>query len=101
MVNCEELQSIFSERNVDVIAERLIRGLNEITKKLIVKKRIQNSKKTKDFDDNELRNMRRNIKQQSSIAHNTNDTEEHQLLKHLKNQYTKMEQKKKRKNNMK
>merc|ERR1711954_322276 len=94
--NCKELQSIFSETNVDVIAERLNRGLNEIAKKLIVKKRIQHSKKTEDFDDPELRNMRRNIKQQSSIAHNTNDTEEHRLLKHLKNQYTKMEKKKKK-----
>ena len=99
--NSEELQSIFSETNVDVIAERLNRGLNEIAKKLIVKKRIQNSKKTEDFDDPELRNMRRNIKQQSSIAHNTKDTEEHRLLKHLKNQYTKMEQKKKKQHEIK
>ena len=94
--NDMELQSIFSETDVNIIAQRLNHGLNEIAKKLIIKRRIQNNKKSEDFDDKELRARRKTIKQQSTIAHESKDINEHRLLKNLKNQYTKIQNKKKK-----
>merc|ERR1712112_386135 len=87
---------IFSETDVDIIAQRLNHGLKEIAKKLIIKRRIQNNKKSEYFDDKDLRARRKTIKQQSTTAHESKDINEHQLLKNLKNQYTKIQNIKKK-----
>ena len=66
-----------------------------MAKKLVKKKRGQNCKEN-DFYDKDLQRARQKIKMQSKISHQSNDPEEARLLKNLKNQYTKMETRKKK-----
>ena len=61
-----------------------------------VKKQIQTRKDDKDFNDDELRNAQKNIKEQIKVVHQTNYPEEARLLKNMKNQYTKIEAAKKK-----
>ena len=92
----DKLQSLFSDTDVESIASKLNDGLNEIAKSLISKKRIQKANNQRDFDDPELRHSRKRIQEKSKLAHRTGCPEEARLLKHLKNQYTKKETKKKK-----
>ena len=94
--NDDELQTLFNDRDADTIAEKLNNGLNNIVKKLMKKKRIQNRKNKYDFDDKELKNARDAIKLQSKVAHTSKNLEEERLLKNMKNRYTKLETKKKK-----
>ena len=72
---------------------KLNNGLNKMASKLITKHKTKN-KKNNSYDNNDLRNARNQIKHQSKIAHATCDQEEHRLLKHLKNIYTRKEKEK-------
>ena len=91
----ENLQKLFNDRDVDIIAQKLNQGLNDRANVLIKKKKLQNSTDKYNFDNHELRNTRKTINTQSSIAHETKDPEEARYLKNLKNQYSKLEIKKK------
>ena len=62
----------------------------------MVKKKIQNHKDVRDFDDEELQTARAKIKEQSKIAHYDNDNDKMRLLKHMKNSYAKLEKAKKK-----
>ena len=74
---------------------KLNNGLNKMASKLITKHKIQNKKENKSYDNNDLRNARNQIKHQSKIAHATCDQEEHRLLKHLNNIYTRKDKRRK------
>ena len=49
-----KLQSLFRDTNPNSIASKLNKGLNRVAEKLVVKKKIQNCKDMRDFDDREL-----------------------------------------------
>ena len=91
----EEFQSSFNDTDPNEKATKINNSLNKVAEKLIAKKKIQNRKDMRDFDDAELRKARDKIKEQSKVAHQNNDIEEMRYLKNLKNAYSKLEKSKK------
>ena len=91
----KDLQDLFGDTDSEVIASKLNKGLNKITVSLIEKKKIQNKKDVKSFDDSELKAARHAIKRQSKIANESSDADKNRLLRNMKNVYTKLEKKKK------
>ena len=91
----KDLQDLFGDTDSEVIASKLNKGLNKITVSLIEKKKIQNKKDVKSFDDSELKATRHAIKRQSKIANESGDADKNRLLRNIKNVYTKLEKKKK------
>ena len=51
----KDLLDLFGDTDSEVIASKLNKGLNKITVSLIEKKKIQNKKDVKSFDDSELK----------------------------------------------
>ena len=73
--NSEDLQSLFTDTDPDMIATKLNNGLNKIAEKIITKKKIQFKKESKSHDDVKMKQAREKIKAQSKVANETRDND--------------------------
>merc|ERR1711954_278324 len=71
----EKLQSLLSDSDPEVIANKLVDGIKEITDKVVIKKRVQARKRGYEYWNEELETERRKVAQLHKIAITTKSTD--------------------------
>merc|ERR1711954_199277 len=85
----KKLQSLFSDHNSNIIATKLVEGLNEVLDLLIKKKRLQKRSRGVPFWCQKLEKERNEVKALNTKAIETRDIEDVRCYKHKKNNHSK------------
>ena len=85
----ENLQSLFSDHNAEVIASKLVNGLNEVIQILLKKKRVQKKNRGVPYWSNKLEKERMKVKELNQKAIETRNIEDIRQYKHSKNHHMK------------
>ena len=80
----KKLQSLFADLDPDVIGEKLVSGMKDITDAVVMKKRIQTRKHINQFWTKELEEGREKLKNLNTIAIRTRDPEDLRMYKNFK-----------------
>ena len=81
----EDLNSLFSESDPDIIADKLLNGLNQVIKELIIIKRVQLNSKAAPYWNSELEDSRTSVKTKMRTAHITGNIEDERDAKNARN----------------
>ena len=84
----ENLQSLFNDRDPDIIGDKLIAGFDEITNLVITKKRIQVCNRGAKFWSKSLENERKTVAGLNTQAIRTRNPEDFRFYKNKKNTHT-------------
>merc|ERR1712081_89206 len=84
----EKLQTLFSDLDPVIIAEKLMTGLKEVTDPVIVKKRVQKRERGSPFWSSTLEEERKKLKILDSNARTTGLIEDARVYKTAKNIHT-------------
>ena len=84
----ENLQSLFNDRDPDIIGDKLIAGFDEITNLVITKKRIQVCNRGAKFWSKLLENERKTVAGLNTQAIRTRNPEDFRFYKNKKNTHT-------------
>merc|ERR1711954_474193 len=85
----DKLQSLFSDSDPEIIAQKLVNGIKEITDRVINKKRVQAKKRGYEYWNEELETERKKVAALHKIAISTKSTDDIRNHKNAKNQHTK------------
>merc|ERR1711954_19891 len=85
----EKLQSLFSDSDPEIIAQRLVDRIKEITDRVVIKKRVQAKKQGYEYWNEELETERKKVAALLKIAISTKSTDDIRNHKNAKNQHTK------------
>ena len=85
-----DLQSLFSETSPDVIAAKLLRGLNRVIRKHVFIKRIQIKKSSCPYWNEQLSESLAKVKQANKVSNVTGSVEHEREAKHLRNTHTRL-----------
>ena len=83
-----DLQSMFGEENPEIIAEKLLRGLNEVIKKHVPTKRIQLRKTNCPYWNSELSESLEKVKAFNRVANETGTYDNERQAKHARNAHS-------------
>ena len=87
--NNESLQTLFADTDPDVIGDKLISGMEELTNLVVMKKRVQLCNRGVKFWNKSLEVERKEVSVLNKTAIRTKDPGDIRLYKHRKNQHTK------------
>ena len=84
-----KLQSLFSDHDPEIIANKLIDGLKDITDIVVSKQRIQVKNRGVLYWNKDLENEKKEVEKLNKIAIESKDVEDHRAYKHKKNHHIK------------
>ena len=86
----EKLLSVFSMNNPNFIAENILFEYNRIVDEIAPAKRVDMNKKGLPYIDEELKEMKKEVENRITYAIENPTTDEWRIVKHMRNQYSKL-----------
>merc|ERR1711954_345293 len=87
--NSQLLQSLCGDQDPELIAQKLVDGVKEITDVIVTKKRVQARSRKYEYWNEDLEKEREEVAALHKLSVETKDTEDIRKHKHAKNRHTK------------